>query len=445
MKKLYIAALFLAMSIMSVAQISVWDGTRKLWIRGEGTESNPYLIESAENLAFLSYMVNKGFETQDLYFLLTTDIDLNGSEDQPWTPIGLGNNYFYEDGCDRTPDASFVPNNSFRGYFDGDDHKIYHLFIKDVTMGGLFGSVENSCEIKNIHVENGIIYNVSHGGGIIGKCATGAVITNCSNGTDISGNNAGGILGSGNASIVNCYNSGKIKGHTNAGGIVGCPGSHEISECYNTGEIISFGIGGGIVGNTTSRISIINCYNTGKVSGNAQYIGGIGGMVVKGSVKNCYNVGDIANSQGTTGGIIGSDFNGTADNIYYLNTCGGNGIGEAMTATMMRDEAFVATLNNGTDVWGYDENNVNDGFPILDNSILPTSEMATLTMCVYPNPAKGSFSIEGNGLLTITNILGQKIMEQNLVNHIVVTLPSGIYLIRLSDSISSTTRKIVVY
>ena len=87
--------------VFAQAQTSVWDGSRKLWTRGTGTESDPYLIESAEHLAFLSYMVGKAFDTQGVYFKLTTDIDLNGSEDNQWIPIGLSKNAYYEDGCER--------------------------------------------------------------------------------------------------------------------------------------------------------------------------------------------------------------------------------------------------------------------------------------------------------------------------------------------------------
>lgn len=83
MKKIYIIITLLMTGIIAEAQTSVWNGSRRLWTNGEGTESNPFLIESAENLAFLSYMVNKGVDTHGLYFALTTDIDLNGSEDLP--------------------------------------------------------------------------------------------------------------------------------------------------------------------------------------------------------------------------------------------------------------------------------------------------------------------------------------------------------------------------
>ena len=446
MKKLYIILMLVMTGIMAEAQTCVWDGSRKLWTRGEGTESSPYLIESAENLAFLSYMVNTGFETKDLYFELTTDIDLNGSEDQLWVPIGLGNNYFYEDGCERVPYSNGGPNNSFRGYFDGGGHKIFNMFIKDVSWGGLFGSVEPPCEIKNVCVENGYIQTVVYGGGIVGQCKNNIVISNCTNGVDVSGDYVGGILGHGSGKVSQCYNTGYLKGNLSAGGIAGML-AKEITECFNTGKVVAYSGGcGGIIGSTTRDVTIENCYNLGQVGGNAQNTGGIGGFVIKGTVKNCYNAGDIANSEGEAGGTIGSsNFIGTADNIYFLNTCGSEGLGEAMSDVEMREETFVEVLNKDTDVWGYDQSNVNEGYPLLESFHLSTSETMATTMSVYPNPAQGCFTVEGTGLMTVTNILGQKVMEKTIENRFVVTLPEGLYLLKLTSGNTSVTRKVVVY
>ena len=444
MKKLYIILILAMTGIMAEAQTSVWNGSRKLWTRGEGTESNPYLIETAENLAFLAYMVNTGFETKGLHFELTTDIDLNGSEDQLWVPIGLGNNYFYEDGCERVIDYS-VPNNSFRGHFDGGNHKIYNLYIKDSSFGGLFGSAEEPCEIKNVSVESGYIQNVVYGGGIVGQCKYNTLISNCTNGVDISGDYVGGILGYGSDKVSQCYNTGYLKGNLSAGGIAGML-TKEITECFNTGKVTAHSGGcGGIIGSTQREVTIENCYNRGRVSGNAQNTGGIGGFVIKGTVKNCYNVGDIANNEGMAGGIIGANYNGTADNIYYLNTCGGEGLGTAMSDVDMREEAFVTVLNKDTNVWGYDNSNVNDGYPLLESFHLSTAETICATMSVYPNPAKGSFTVEGTGLLTVMNVLGQKVMERMIEERNTVTLPEGMYLLRLTSGNASTTRKVVVY
>ena len=143
MKRLIAILMLVLKGMTAVAQTSVWDGNRALWTHGEGTENNPYLIESAAHLAYLAYMVNKGFETYGLHFRLTTDIDLNGSEDQQWIPIGLGNRWFNEDGCDRGTQTGygFFPNTSFRGHFDGGEHSVSNIYVDNESYyAGLFGS-----------------------------------------------------------------------------------------------------------------------------------------------------------------------------------------------------------------------------------------------------------------------------------------------------------------
>ena len=116
-----------------------------------------------------------------------------------------------------------------------------------------------------------------------------------------------------------------------------------------------------------------------------------------------------------------------------------------MSDTDMREETFVAVLNKDTNVWGYDKDNVNDGYPVLESFHLSTTETMATTMSVYPNPAKGSFTVEGTGLLTITNILGQKVREKTIENNNIITLPEGMYLLRLTSGNASATKKVVVY
>ena len=156
-------------------------------------------------------------------------------------------------------------------------------------------------------------------------------------------------------------------------------------------------------------------------------------------------MGSITNGSGYAGGLFGYDNVSNINNVYYLNTCGGWGPGEDKTAEEMRDLTFVDLLNLDTDVWGFDENNINDGFPILTGTLMSTEETVANTMSVYPNPAKGNFTVEGKGLLTITNVLGQTILEKPMEEMLVVTLPEGIYLLRLTDGNSSATQKVVVY
>ena len=110
---LFMAAILLCVA-KGTAQVSTWDGTSEVWNKGSGTEEDPYLIESAKHLAYLSDQVKKvtnAVAYSNIYFKLTVDIDLNN---RTWLPIGGDLSY-----NNRT---NMYP--CFGGIFDGDNHKI---------------------------------------------------------------------------------------------------------------------------------------------------------------------------------------------------------------------------------------------------------------------------------------------------------------------------------
>lgn len=61
-------------------------------------------------------------------------------------------------------------------------------------------------------------------------------------------------------------------------------------------------------------------------------------------------------------------------------------------------------------------------------------------LTVYPNPAKGAFTVEGTGQMTITNVLGQAVLTRDIDGKETIELPRGIYFVKLNGA----TRKIVV-
>ena len=160
-----------------------------------------------------------------------------------------------------------------------------------------------------------------------GQTGTGpgsATFVNCTNSGEISGNVAGGIVGSlsafggGSITITSCTNSGDISGLRTggiAGSNIGYPGgSATFTSCMNSGDI-SGQYAGGIAGwgfaNTTSINCVISqCYSTGAISGNNA--GGIVGSSVgftndasitpNVNITNCYSLGAIST---TAGGICG--------------------------------------------------------------------------------------------------------------------------------------------
>ncbi|MGN1157477.1 MAG: hypothetical protein ACI4TK_14975 [Agathobacter sp.] len=120
---------------------------------GYGSYYDPYLINSAQDLANLAYMVNNGTKYEGKYFRLTTDIVLND------LIINLSDNIIYGDPTNWTPIGG---SKSFKGTFNGGGHTIKGLYIKDegAKYQGLFGSVENAI-IYNLNIDNSCIVSPS--------------------------------------------------------------------------------------------------------------------------------------------------------------------------------------------------------------------------------------------------------------------------------------------
>ena len=69
------------------------------------------------------------------------------------------------------------------------------------------------------------------------------------------------------------------------------------------------------------------------------------------------------------------------------------------------------------------------------------------TFSVYPNPSNGVFTVEGTGMMTVTNIVGQTIHQQEIdgVTPVSLNLRAGYYFLTvgLPDG-ASTTKKLIV-
>ena len=274
-------------------------------LSGNGSSDSPYQISTAEQLRQLSEYVNAGNNCQNIYFQLAADIDLGGSADNQWTPIGN-------------------ESNKFQGTFDGDGHTVSGLYIDSFDYNlGLFGCVDG-----------GTVKNLGVSGYIKGS----------------SNSYVGGIAGWSTGTITGCNSACKIEGGDFAGGIVG-RNQGSVSDCYNTGSISGADRAGGIAGNNSRNIS--NCYNAGAVSGE-DYAGGIVGNNAGGSITNSYNVGEVTGT-GSRGGIAGNDDgHGTYTKCYFLGGPGDNGVGSgsATGVEQKSEEEFRALASTlGADEW----------------------------------------------------------------------------------------------
>ena len=230
---------------------------------GEGTEANPYLIQSADDMWALSnYTKGKSFTDKNTYFKLTADIDLSAEN---WRPISSS----AEAGWVSVQNGNA---NSFNGNFDGNGKTITFVgnYTGDTWAKGLFGAIGGY--VHDLTLRGSITTEKGKVGSLAAMAITGAKIENITSYVDITaGNNqVGGIIGyieSDNVTLTNCKNYGTITARELVGGILG--GGYKNTQfinCENHGDVTATLVrAGGIAGEKFPVATFTNCTNTGTV------------------------------------------------------------------------------------------------------------------------------------------------------------------------------------
>ena len=276
--------LFFALCISFVVTIMTMPKAHAAWSgSGKGTEDDPYIISTKEQLVKFADIVNgANGETRNLLACakLATDVTL----DNEWTPIG---DYGYRYG----------------GTFDGQGHTItydyystvhyenYYSFFYYVGESGIVRNLNTAGNIKSAGTAAGITFDNA---GLIENCINRANITGSDNNILYGDHN--GIAHLNDGTISKCGNEGNIYGRDDIAGICGlCSNLTEsgiIINCYNIGDInLSGQNGGGIVGQL-SDATMSNCFSTALVpttDDENDRRGAISGAAVSGAtIKNCY-------------------------------------------------------------------------------------------------------------------------------------------------------------
>lgn len=238
MKKVFYKSLILAFSATMLSA-----NVNAQFAGGTGTESDPYIIQTAEQLNEVrNYLDGNNFR-------LDNDIDLTSylaanSAENGWLPIG------------SDPEGII-------GSFDGNGHVISGFYINrpETSNVGLFGFIKSSGifsvkklgliiadgkEVKGLDNVGGIIGQVPYTGQTIKitECFVIGNITAEGNGavTGTATGTAGSIIAMtsalGRVELLNCYAAGKVYGFCKAGGLVG-QGYRgiKIESSYSTCEV----------------------------------------------------------------------------------------------------------------------------------------------------------------------------------------------------------------
>lgn len=219
----------------------IWSGGYSSSLEGSGTKNDPYLISTAEDMAYLAKIVsehrviNKNNLTDGKYYKLTDDIYLNDVSDNNWTQKNPKQWIF---GWSR--------DQAFSGYLDGAGHVIYGMYFDETDENmycSLLIATDPGAEIKNLGIANSVIYNHSGYSSAITcgirqmKSTRVTKISNCFVASDviiesISGTVGGILAGAGHAfSIEDCYSLATVAGaKSKVGTLLGYVWSHNYKD-----------------------------------------------------------------------------------------------------------------------------------------------------------------------------------------------------------------------
>ena len=249
MKKKFLTFLLALCLVMALVPMTAFAEETPSFGGGTGTQEDPWLITSQEDLIALAEFLNSGnaetFDTENAgvgnchgyYFKQTADIDLTGVT---WEPIGYSGSYYFAGNYDA--DGHSITNAVSTGKVDPDGF----------ATAGIFGWVAFG-SVENLHVKNANFVatgqnNYSYVGGIAGVCY-GSSIENCS--------------------VVNSSLESKRNNNNNcAGSIVGYSTGGTFEKCAaENNQIKTMAYGGGFVGEVdddpaygAGKSTFTNCY-----------------------------------------------------------------------------------------------------------------------------------------------------------------------------------------
>ncbi|MDF9830819.1 GLUG motif-containing protein [Parabacteroides sp. PF5-6] len=314
------------------------------WFPNKGSDTDPYLIYTAEDLAALRYYLNE--KGEDKYFSLEEDIDLeeflseNGdgyNAGQGWAPIG--------------PQSD----NCFRGTFRGNGRTIRNLWINrpEENQIGLFGVIALEGKIEELTLElavsadNAALTGKQYVGGLVGT--NEGTITSCRvSGVLAAKKYIGGLAGTNEGTLLSGSFSGTVKAAgMYAGGLAGVNAGAMIA-CVAEGKVTADGIQpiiGGLAGSNEKESVITKSAATVTVE-TENVTAKAGGLIGRnyGTITSSYAMGPVtANGEDSmVGGLIGYD-TGAVSSCYAMGAVAANGAGSSVGGLIGLSQGILST------------------------------------------------------------------------------------------------------
>ena len=440
-------AFCLCLSLLPTAALAagpdVWDGSTKV-PSGSGSESDPYLISTGEELAWLSTLT--GSKYTNYYVKLTNNIILNDGT-------------FDQDGklsTSATP-KEWTPAQQAVWHIDGDGYYISGLYINSDSADNvglfsyLYGDADHRSNVKDLTIKNSYVRltrdNPQYGNGYAGIFAGKSYRTDfiyCVGENNILSTTCyvtGGIVGASDNCIFNgVHTSGSVNGSKIIGGIAGYDDSGTFKNCWNEAKISnekeSIRQSGGIAGQALNS-NFYNCANLGSLYGGSR-VGGIVGEAKGVTIKNCYGLKSIqeyiidwrgygtytiGTLVGTTGASVSFSY---AEDGFERNDNGVNGVvphftGKGkLTESGDENELLNALNDNLYDMDGEPGLNewrrTNDGYPLPNGpTFVNTAKYYNIWLDGVRVSERNQNDILKNGLASYNNVTNTLSLHNGLV------------------------------
>ena len=422
---------------------------------GEGTEENPYLISTAEDLVQLSADVNAAQVHQGHFFKMTNDIDMSSVE--RFLPIGNNHGKGADVKC-------------FMGIFDGQDYTVKNLNCNYEGMGlnyqgvGMFG-LTMQATVKNVRIEDSKFIGYGMVGAIV-SAPIGSTIQNCHVGQNVIVTaeklGAGGVCGVAllmPSTIEDCSSAATVFAGDAGGGAAGIiagvsqdAGGTKIKRCVNFGEVTSDNdFAAGVLAMIEQPAVIEDCVNFGDINTLKGATGIAYFAVTTGKhsllIDNCYNVGEMIGGDPdymdaiSLGNVyVGGDpEHSVITNCFFaedVNEAKSN-VAIGMQSADMLTQDFVDKLNNGREdgPWCIVEG-VAFGFPVPFAGIIPTSIDNVEASAAAINYNAGVVTVSGAKVgekFAVVDMAGRTVKMAEAQNGVLTidmnNLPAGVYAI----------------
>jgi hypothetical protein len=310
--------------------------TKPAYGGGTGTETDPYLIYTTEQLNQIG-LTSCDWDRQ---FKLMADIDLSELVGTTFNAIGYYSTHYNDD------------NIPFTGLLDGNGMAISNFCYTSESADNL-GLIRylagNGCvrdlRLIDPNVEGG---TGRHVGSLVGFMSGGELINCRVQGGHASGDQeVGGLVGRIEGTATGCHFEGTVSGRYIVGGLagVGCT----ITDCSTNVQLTGGSTVGGVVGMNYGRY-LANCRSEGTVSGD----GGVGGLVgsngyTDGFTIDCNSSANVS-GQGSTGGLAGMNWGIIINCSANGNVSGGDYVGGLVSRN---SGTITASHTTGHVVGGY--------------------------------------------------------------------------------------------